>query len=303
MGDDAAVARVGGELTVTSIDTMVEGVHFRLQVGWATPREVGHRALAGALSDLAAMGADTGEAYISLGLPDGFGEQQALALLEAADMLAVRTGTTIAGGDVVASPVLSVSVTVTGWAQREDQLAGRDGARAGEVVGVTGRLGAAAAALAVMEGRAPRSTAVEPCLRSAREPEPRLVEGRALARAGVSAMIDLSDGLAGDAAHIGRSSRAELRVQLERLPLADGVAEVADALGIEAAELAARGGEDYELCFTVAPERCGEVEQALRHEGRAQVTWIGDVAGGPAGVTLLGRGGHVVGAEGFEHRW
>jgi thiamine-monophosphate kinase len=302
IGDDAAVVRAR-PWSATSIDTMVEGVHFRLDEGWATPADVGHRALAGALSDLAAMGAEAGEAYISLGLPEGFGEDQALALVAAADMLALRSGAAIAGGDVVRSPVLSVSVTVTGWADREEQLIGRDGAREGDLVGVTGELGGAAAALAVLEARAPRAAAVEPSLRRARRPEPRLVEGHALAAAGVSAMIDLSDGLASDAGHVGRASGVELRVQLEQLPLAAGVGEVAASLGRPSAELAAAGGEDYELCFTVAPERADAVEQALRREGRAQVSWIGEVAGGAPGATLLGGGGDVVRAEGFEHRW
>jgi thiamine-monophosphate kinase len=303
MGDDAAVVRAGGKLAVSSIDTMVEGVHFRLGQGWATPSEVGHRALAGALSDLAAMGAATGEAFVSLGLPDGFAEADALALVEAADVLALRTGTAIAGGDVVASPILSVSVAVTGWAEREEQLAGRDRARAGDLVGVTGQLGAAAAALAVMEGRAAGGDAAELCLGRAREPEPRLLEGRALAAAGVNAMIDLSDGLASDAGHIGRASGLDLRLSTERLPLAAGVAEVAAQLGIAPAELAAGGGEDYELCFTVSPDRRNAVERALQELALARLTWIGEVAAGPAGATLLGRGGDVVRTEGFEHRW
>jgi thiamine-monophosphate kinase len=302
-GDDAAVVRAGGALAATSIDTMVEGVHFRLDPGWATPAEVGHRALAGALSDLAAMGADPGEAYIALGLPAGFAEGDALALVEAADMLALRSGTAIAGGDVVASPILSVSVTVTGWAEHEEQLIGRGGAHEGDLIGVTGELGAAAAALAALEGKAPSSMAIEASLERARMPQPRLVEGHALAAAGVTAMIDLSDGLASDAGHIGRSSGLELRVRLNDLPLAPGAIETAEALGEDPALFAAAGGEDYELCFTVAVEQIEAVEQGLRRAGRAQVSWIGEVAAGPPGATLLGDGGDVVGAEGFEHRW
>jgi thiamine-monophosphate kinase len=303
-GDDAAVVRAGGALAATSIDTMVEGVHFRLDPGWATPAEVGHRALAGALSDLAAMGAEPGETYIALGLPPGFAEGDALALIEAADMLALRSGAAIVGGDVVASPVLSVSVTVTGWAEREEQLIGRGGAREGDLIGVTGVLGGARAALAALEGKVPFSSkAIERSVERARMPEPRLVEGHALATAGVSAMIDLSDGLASDAGHLGRSSGLELRVQLKDLPLAPGAIEAAEALGENPAVFAAAGGEDYELCFTVAVERIDAVEQGLRREGRAQVSWIGAVAAGKPGATLLGGGGDVVGAEGFEHRW
>jgi thiamine-monophosphate kinase len=303
IGDDAAVVRAGGQLAVTSIDTMVEGVHFRLEEGWASPAEVGHRALAGALSDLAAMGAAPGEVFVSLGLSAGFAERDALALIAAADMLALRSGAAIAGGDVVASPVLTVSITVTGWAEAEEQLIGRDGAREGDVIGVTGELGAAAAALARMEGRAPSSGATDAALRRARAPEPRLIEGHALAAAGVSAMIDISDGLASDAGHLGRASGLELRVALEKLPLAAGAREVAAAIGADPALFAATGGEDYELCFTAAPERADAVERAVRREGRVQVSWVGEVAGAPAGVTLLGSGGDVVRAEGFEHRW
>ncbi len=281
---------------------MVEGVHFRLAEGWATAGEVGHRALAGALSDLAAMGADPGEAYLALGLPAGFAEAQALELMRGAIALADETGTVIAGGDVVASPVLSVAVTAVGWAERDQPLVGRDGAVAGDLVGVTGRLGGAGAALAVMAGRAaPRDAGA--ALARARRPMPRLREGRALAGAGVHAMIDLSDGLAADAGHIGRSSGLRLRVALAALPLERGVAEVAAELGIAPAQLAAGSGEDYELCFCAAPEDRVRVEAAVRESGPTRVSWIGDVLDGAPGVALLDERGEELRIEGFEHRW
>lgn len=301
IGDDAAVVRARA-ICVTSVDAMLDGVHFRLRDGWASAGEVGHRALAGALSDLAAMGADPGEAYLVLGLPESFGEQRALELVRAADALAMQTGTAIAGGDVVSAPMLTVTVTAVGWADSADELVGREGARAGDLVGVTGRLGAAGAALAVLAGRAQASTpGVQAALARARQPLPRLKEGRALARAGAHAMIDLSDGLATDAAHIGRASGVHLHVELQALPLAEGVAEVAAQLEVPAWQLAAGGGEDYELCFCAAAEDRVGIETALCALGEVAVTWIGEVRDGPAGLTLSDERGDAVRIEGYEH--
>ena len=169
---------------------------------------------------------------------------------------------------MVASPVLTVAVTAVGWADREQPLVGRDGALAGDLVGVTGRLGGAGAALAVMAGRA-ASDGAEAALARARRPMPRLREGRALAAAGAHAMIDLSDGLAADAGHVGRASGVLLRVELDALPLELGVAEVAAELGIAPSHLAAGAGEDYELCFCANPRDRARVEAAARRRARA----------------------------------
>jgi thiamine-monophosphate kinase len=302
MGDDAAVVRAR-PVCVTSVDAMLDGVHFRLLEGWATPGEVGHRALAGALSDLAAMGADPGEVYLVLGLPADFGEERALELVRAACALAAGTDTTIVGGDVVVAPVLTVSVTAVGWSDSAEALVGRDGARGGDLVGVTGRLGAAGAALAVLEGRAARTPATEAALARARAPMPRLREGRALADAGVHAMIDLSDGVASDAGHVARASGVRLRVALAALPLHAGVAEVAAEMGIAPWQLAAAGGEDYELCFCAAAADRTRVQDAVSALGEVQVSWIGEVLEGPPGVTLSDERGDVARIEGYEHRW
>ncbi|HEV7161663.1 MAG TPA: thiamine-phosphate kinase [Solirubrobacteraceae bacterium] len=302
IGDDAAVVRAQ-PVCVTSVDAMVDGFHFRLEQGWADPAEVGHRAMAGALSDLAAMGAEAGEAYLVLALPPDFGEDDVLDLVRAARVLAERSGAAIAGGDVTAAPALTVAVTAVGWAQSPEELVGRDGAHEGDLVGVTGQLGAAGAALAVMSGRARRSAPSELALQRARRPLPRLREGRALAAAGVHAMIDLSDGLATDAAHVGRASELQLQIELAALPLHDGVASVAGELGMPAWELAAASGEDYELCFCAAPEDRERVELAVREQDGIEVTWVGTVCPGPPGVLLLDERGEPVRIEGFEHRW
>jgi thiamine-monophosphate kinase len=275
-GDDAAVVRAAA-LAVTSIDTVVEGTHFRLSTH--SPADVGWKALAGALSDLAAMGARSGEAYVSLVLPPGF--ERALELVDAMEELAAETETTIAGGDVVGGPALTVTVAVTGWADDESELVGRDGAIPGELVAVTGALGGSEAGRLLLE-RGEREPA-ELVTRHLR-PRPRLREGRALAGAGVSAMIDLSDGLATDARHVAERSGVELRVELERLPLASGVTT----------EAAAAGGDDYELLVTVPPVRRAAAEAA------AGLTWIGTVADGE-GLVLLGPDGAVEGLSGYEH--
>jgi thiamine-monophosphate kinase len=301
-GDDAAVVRAR-PVCVVSVDAMIEGVHFRLGADWCTPAQAGARALAGALSDLAAMGADAGEAYLVLGLPAGFGEQRALELVRGARALAAQTGTTIAGGDVVAAPALTVSVTAVGWAEDAERLVGRDGARVGDLVGVTGSLGAAAAAVAILEGRARRTPQREPLLARLREPPLRLAEGRALAAAGARAMIDLSDGLASDAGHIGRASGARLRLELQALPLQRGVAEIGEELGLTRWELAAGGGEDYELCFCVPARARDAVEQAIAREAGAPVSWIGEVIAGLPGVSLIDERGAEVALSGFEHRF
>jgi thiamine-monophosphate kinase len=260
-GDDAAVVRAD-DRAIVSVDAIVEGVHFTIPP--YSYADVGHKALAAALSDLAAMGVGPGEAYVVLGVPERTEAPDLAALAEAMEVLAHQTGTTVAGGDLTRAPSLFVSVTVMGWAGDGDVVVRRSGARPGDRVGVTGTLGGAA----------------DLGSERARRPLPRLEAGHALARAGVSAMIDVSDGIATDARHVAEQSGVAIEVALERLPLAPGVDDPA---------VAATAGDDYELLFTAAPDIPVDVD----------VTWIGEVREGEG--LVLTRDGRTVELSGFEH--
>lgn len=284
-GDDAAVTVPGGA-TATSVDAMIEGVHFRRAT--APLPSVGRKALAAALSDLAAMGAEPGEAYVQLGIPDDLDPAACEELARGLAAAAADHEVAVVGGDVSRAPVLTLAMTVVGHAASPDDLVLRGGARPGDVLAVTGELGGAAAGLMLVE-RPELSEGLDPGvadrLRARQlEPQPRLAAGRALASAGATAMIDLSDGLGGDAGHLAAASGVRLEIELGRLPVQEGVAAVGAASGAGAHALATERGEDYELLAAIPPDRLGEATEAVAATG-LPLTRIGEARPG-AGVSL-----------------
>src|SRR5215207_2439747 len=227
-GDDAAVVEPRAASAIT-VDAVVDGVHFRREQFGA--RAAGRKALAAALSDLAAMGAAQGEAYVVVGAPTDLADDDLLAIADGLAEVAERESVSIAGGDLVSSPVLIISITAIGYEPGGTRLVSRAGARPRDFVAVTGELGGAATAVGLLEGREPRteiSAEVRDSLLARQlDPNPRLKEGRAIAAAGATAMIDVSDGLGADARHVAEASGCRIEIDLDRLPLAPGTVEVA----------------------------------------------------------------------------
>jgi thiamine-monophosphate kinase len=250
------------------------------------------------------MGAEAGEAYVVLGAPPDLSESDFLALLDGLLELGVETGTTLAGGDVTRAPALTLAVTVVGHAPAPEDFVTRAGAKPGDLLVLTGEIGGAAAGRLLLEHpdlAAAAANAVAAQLRARQlDPTPRLRSGRALAAAGARAMIDLSDGLAGDAGHLAQAGSVALQIDTESLPVADGVAEVAAAAKRDPLELAVAGGEDYELLAALPAERLAEATNAVAEEGETTLTTIGRVAEGE-GVEIRLPGGERLEAKGFDH--
>lgn len=291
-GDDAAVTVPAGA-TATSVDAVVDGVHFDRR--HATLSQIGHKALATALSDLAAMGAEPGEAYVVLGVPADLGEDDCIELLDGMLGLAESAGATLAGGDVTRAAQLFLTVAVVGHGASADAFVSRAGARPGDALVVTGELGGAVAGLALLADPKLEERVADPAGLRARqlEPQPRLAAGRALAGAGATAMIDLSDGLTGDAVHLGKQSGVGLRIDAEAVPLAAGAIEVLGAAGEDGRQRCLEGGEDYELLATVPPVHLDRAREGVNAAEGLALTAIGEVGDGD-GVEVRLPGGRLL---------
>lgn len=295
IGDDGALLQPpGGQQLVVTMDTLVADVHFFAE---AAPESIGHKALAVNLSDLAAMGADPAWATLALTLPT-VDEAWLARFCQGWFALAERYAVQLVGGDMTHGPTLSITVQAHGWVPAGQALR-RDGARPGDGVYVTGTLGDAGLALAAAQGRVALATAERAAVQRRLDwPEPRIRQGLAL-RGLASAAIDLSDGLAQDLGHILQRSGGGARLEMAGLPLSSVLRR---QLAAEPAwTLALTGGDDYELCFTVPPERETRLRQ-LAAEWDCAITRIGVITAEP-GLRLIRADGapFLLARTGYDH--
>ena len=280
IGDDAAIADLPrGDALVASVDSAVEDVHFRR--GWLTAREIGYRAAAAALSDLAAMGASPVGMLLAITIPDSW-RPDLLEIAGGAGEVAGRWHAPILGGNMTRGRELSITTTVLG------SVFGpltRDAVRPGHRLYVTGRLGASGAALGALLGNA------EPDPRHREKfarPEPRVAEARWLAGEGAIAAIDVSDGLVADLGHLAAASGVRIELDLDHIPVAEGVTP----------KDAAASGEEYELVVS-APEAIDL--EAFVAAFRIPLTPIARAIAGDPGVEVRRKGRRVANPGGHDH--
>ena len=307
IGDDAAVLRQRSGLdTVVTADLLVEGIDFRLERAGTRPRDLGHKALAVSLSDVAAMGARPRFCLLSVGLPAARWRTRFLEEFYAGvRALAEAYGVAIIGGDTSRTPERVVVDSVVLGEVKRGRAVLRSGARPGDQVFVTGALGGAAAGLKVLEGRAgapPRARLTRAqrrlVLRQTR-PAPRVEWGALLGeRRLATALIDLSDGLSSDLAHLCRESGVGARVDAALLPV-DPLLKSTKVSEADALSLALDGGEDFELLFTARPR---DVARLPREVGGVPATRVGEVTAGRGKVTIIRDGRErPLRPGGFEH--
>ena len=303
IGDDCAVLELTpGARLIATTDLLIEDVHFRRR--YATPPDIGWKALAVNISDVAAKGARSRWALVALACPAATTADEVDAFYAGMLALAREHGVAVVGGDTSSSPGgWFVNVTLLGEAVRPVL---RSTARPGDVVAVTGTLGRAAAGLAMLERPAPPTTvdrAVVAEMTAAHlRPRPRVAEGRWLGAAdGVTAMMDLSDGLATDLPRLCVESGVGAVVDAEALPIADGTRRVAAAVDADPLAWATGGGEDYELLLTCAPDAFPRVAAGLATATGTTLTRVGTIERG-SGVRFVDPRGRTLDvARGYEH--
>ena len=281
-GDDAAVVRLGAERLVVSTDMLVQDRHFRLE--WSSAEDIGRKAAAQNIADLSAMGARPVALTAAIALPPHTPVEWVLGVVDGLVAEAAQVGAVVVGGDVTRAENVTISVTAMG-VPGGSRLVPRNGAKPGDVVAICGRLGWAAAGLAVL-GRGFKSPRV--VVDAHRRPHPPYAAGPAAAAAGATAMIDVSDGLLADLGHIADASGVQIVLDSQLLPIDDQVRATASAFNADPLGWVLAGGDDHALAATFSSD-------ATLPDG---FEIIGEVLAG-SGVEVPGY--RHIGAPGYDH--
>lgn len=297
IGDDAAAWQGNRSIQLATSDTLVQGVHFNLDfVSW---EDLGWRAMAVNLSDIAAMGGLPCYALVSLSLP-GFTDVESVTdLYRGMIELANKFDTVIAGGNISIAPQVIINITVFGNTGIEGKhILTRSGARIGDYVAVTGYLGASSAGLKILKENIRPDSKSEKILKQAfLRPIPRIQEAQILVEIGVMAAIDISDGLVADLGHICKASNVGAHIDTSSIPVHPAATKI---FGDDALGLALSGGEEYELLFAAPPE----IIDGMKDRAMCPVTVIGEIIGDNTGeVIITDKNGHRLSLEtsGWRH--
>ncbi len=285
IGDDAAAWHSDASIELATVDSLIQGVHFTLDT--ITWNELGWKALAIGLSDIAAMGGMPKYILVSLGLPGHTEVEDVTDLYRGIMELGQQFGVAIVGGDTSSAPLITINTTILGSTSGQaKKILTRSAARAGHKIAVTGSLGRAAAGLEVLTKQMKLEPEASASLRQAfLRPNPRVTEGQILVEQGVEAAIDISDGLISDLSHICQASKVGARIEVDLVPIHPAVK---DNFGDKSLEMALSGGEDYELLFIASDE----VIDRVRKVAPCPITVIGEVvADDMCRVTLIDRQG------------
>lgn len=297
IGDDAAAWHSNASTQLATVDSFIQDTHFSL--GMASWKELGWKALAANLSDIAAMGGLPRYALVSLALPGHTEVDDVTALYKGMIELAQRFEVAIIGGDTSSAPLVAINITILGSTGGQAQhILTRSAAKPGDKVAVTGELGAAAAGVRMLNRRLQFDPEATACFKKAfLHPYPRIAEGQLLVEQGVKTAIDISDGLISDLNHICKASQVGARIEVDRVPIQPEVkAKFMDIF----LELALSGGEDYELLFTGGAEVINKVKKAAS----CPITVIGEIVADKTGkIILVDRKGKPfnLGKTGWEH--
>ncbi len=300
IGDDCAVlAKSQNQAILLTTDTLIKSVHF--DPAWHPPYLLGRKAAAVNISDIAAMGGQPRFALLSVGVPDATEEDRLDQIMTGFHSMLEEHNMILIGGDTVSSPALMFSVTVIGEMETEKVLY-RSGAGQDDLVWVSGPLGEAAAGLEICRSHEKKYDRWPSLVKAHLDPKPEVELGRILAKSGmVNSMMDLSDGIATDLAHICTASSTGADIRAEDIPFSESLLQAAATLHLNPLDLALRGGEDYQLLFTSPPEHATALPCLVRDQTGGEIFHVGRITAGQ-GVMLQDNDRRKnISFQGYEH--